>query len=84
MCEKRIQYYDYIIIIFEAFNVYIFIDLVKRGVLTLETGAIEMTVIIIIIIIIKISHYTDSVIMSDNYVVPVSRSRVNWITQCRH
>ena len=33
--KERIQYYDYIIIIFEVVDVYIFVDLVKRGVLTL-------------------------------------------------
>ena len=34
VCEERIQYYDYVIIIFEVL-MYMFLDLVKRGVLTL-------------------------------------------------
>ena len=33
--EELIQHYDYIIVIFLGFNVYIFVNLVKRCVLTL-------------------------------------------------
>ena len=34
--EERIQYHEYIIIISEVLNVYIYVDLVKRGVLSLD------------------------------------------------